>query len=266
MPGDRYSDENCLDALLAAAEHSGRSPSRREYESLTIHPSARVISNRFGTWNKAKREAGLSLRRGGNPPKPVNESYFERIDTPTKAYWLGFLFGDGALIERNYGQRVQLSLQKGDLSHLKKFKRTIRSENELIEDRGTYHLHIGNPTFADHLKKHGFTTTKSTDGVLPSLSAWSLRRGFVRGIADADGYYGQYKWTISDNTAKRLKKLQSWIPFESDLVEEEYDERSWAYQRVSGANVMPALYHWLFPQRQLTEPAMVRKRDSAFGC
>lgn len=263
MRGERYSDENCLDALRAAAEQLGHSPARREYESLGNEPSATVISKRFGTWNEAKREAGLPICRGGHPPKPVNESYFDRIDAPSKAYWLGFLFGDGSLIERKYGCRVQLSQRRDDLNHLLKFKRTVRSENAIIEDGGTCHIRIGNPTFAANLRRHGFTSTKSTDGVLPDLETWSLKRGFVRGLADADGYYGQNKWTITDNTSKRLRKLQTWIPFESDIIEERYGDRSWAYLRVSGERAIPPLYHWLFPRGEQTEPAMARKREDA---
>ncbi|MFB6353345.1 MAG: homing endonuclease associated repeat-containing protein [Halobacteriales archaeon] len=113
MAENRYSDEQCLDALRAAAERLGRSPARREYASLGCEPSATVISKRFDSWNEAKREAGLPICRGGQPPKPVNESYFEQIDAASKAYWLGFLFGDGSLVERKYGCRVQLSQRRG---------------------------------------------------------------------------------------------------------------------------------------------------------
>ncbi|MFB6353346.1 MAG: hypothetical protein ABEJ92_04605 [Halobacteriales archaeon] len=132
-----------------------------------------------------------------------------------------------------------------------------------MEDRGTCHLRIGNPRFATNLRKHGFTSSKSSDGVLPDLNTWSLKRGFVRGLADADGYYGANKWTITDNTSKRLRKLQGWIPFESDIIEERYGDRTWAYLRVSGKWAVPALYHWLFPRSEHTEPAMARKREAA---
>jgi len=263
MPGFSYTDENCLDALRAAAERLGQSPTRREYESLSIRPSARVISKRFGSWNEAKREAGLPIRRGGKPPKPVDEDYFERIDTPTKAYWLGFLFGDGSLVERQYGHRVQLTQRREDVGHLVKFKRTIRSENAIIEDDRARHIRVGNATFAAHLREHGFTKTKGTDGALPDLQSWPLRRGFVRGLSDADGYYGRDKWTITDGTSRRLYKLRAWIPFDSDVVEERREHRSWSYLRVTGSSTLPALYHWLFPRGHQTEPALTRKRTRA---
>lgn len=77
---------------------------------------------------------------------------------------------------------------------------------------------------------------------------------------------GQYKWSITDNTETRLENRQSWIPLESDIVEEQYDDRSWAYLQTAGSNAVPPLSHWWFPWGQQTEPPMVRKRDDALRC
>ena len=60
----RYTDEEILDQLRACAAELGRSPTMREFEA---HPTTRVHSQtviaRFGTWNAAKRQAGLMPRR-----------------------------------------------------------------------------------------------------------------------------------------------------------------------------------------------------------
>jgi HNH endonuclease len=60
----RYSDEQILDELRAAAERAGRSPTIREFASdpkTTVHPQ--TVVERFGSWNAAKRRAGLRPRR-----------------------------------------------------------------------------------------------------------------------------------------------------------------------------------------------------------
>ncbi len=60
----RYSDEEIVDQLQAAAQRLGRSPTMREFAAdpdSTVHPQT-VISH-FGSWNAAKRAAGLVPRR-----------------------------------------------------------------------------------------------------------------------------------------------------------------------------------------------------------
>ena len=60
----RYSDEEILDALRACAERLGRSPTMRDFaadDGVRVHPH--TVVGRFGSWNDAKRAAGLAPRR-----------------------------------------------------------------------------------------------------------------------------------------------------------------------------------------------------------
>jgi hypothetical protein len=60
----RYSDEQILDELRACAERLGRSPTMREFAGdgqTTVHPQ--TVIEHFGSWNAAKRSAGLVPRR-----------------------------------------------------------------------------------------------------------------------------------------------------------------------------------------------------------
>jgi len=60
----RYTDEQILAELKACAERLGRSPTMREFASdpkTTVHPQ--TVIEHFGSWNAAKREAGLVPRR-----------------------------------------------------------------------------------------------------------------------------------------------------------------------------------------------------------
>jgi len=60
----RYSDAEILDELRAAAERLGRSPTMREFArdpEARVHPQ--TVIEHFGTWNAAKRAAGLFPRR-----------------------------------------------------------------------------------------------------------------------------------------------------------------------------------------------------------
>lgn len=60
----RYTDEEILGELRAAAERTGRSPTMREFAKdpeARVHPQ--TVIEHFGTWNAAKRAAGLYPRR-----------------------------------------------------------------------------------------------------------------------------------------------------------------------------------------------------------
>jgi Homing endonuclease associated repeat len=60
----RYSDDEILRQLRASAERLGRSPSMREFSDdpeTSVHPQ--TVVERFGSWNAAKRRAGLRARR-----------------------------------------------------------------------------------------------------------------------------------------------------------------------------------------------------------
>src|ERR687887_2541781 len=60
----RYTDEQILEELRAAASRLGRSPTMREFAQdpeSRLHPQ--TVIEHFGTWNAAKRAAGLLPRR-----------------------------------------------------------------------------------------------------------------------------------------------------------------------------------------------------------
>src|SRR6266542_3195857 len=60
----RYSNDQILDELRDSAERLGRSPTMREFAAdpdTTVHPQ--TVIEHFGSWNAAKRDAGLVPRR-----------------------------------------------------------------------------------------------------------------------------------------------------------------------------------------------------------
>jgi hypothetical protein len=60
----RYSDDQIVAELTACADRLGRSPTMREFAAdrgTTVHPQ--TVIEHFGSWNAAKRAAGLVPRR-----------------------------------------------------------------------------------------------------------------------------------------------------------------------------------------------------------
>src|SRR5579862_2902804 len=60
----RYTDEQIIEELRASAARLGRSPTMKEFGAdpgTRLHPQ--TVIEHFGTWNAAKRQAGLVPRR-----------------------------------------------------------------------------------------------------------------------------------------------------------------------------------------------------------
>jgi hypothetical protein len=60
----RYTDDSIVAELRECAERLGRSPTMREFaadDGTTVHPQ--TVIEHFGSWNRAKRRAGLVPRR-----------------------------------------------------------------------------------------------------------------------------------------------------------------------------------------------------------
>jgi len=84
----RYSNHEILEQLRGSAERLGRSPTMREFEQdpeTTVHPQ--TVIQHFGSWNDAKRRAGLVPRRFARPDELVRQlrDLGERLGRPPTA-------------------------------------------------------------------------------------------------------------------------------------------------------------------------------------
>lgn len=139
------------------------------------------------------REAGMDRRvRGGCE----NEGYFDRIDTPAKAYWLGFIGADGCVTGFNHGNpRLQVKLARKDRDHLVllnealKGREQVRDFEEMSKGkmRDFSALAIGSKHLVEALVSHGITPRKSA-----TLQPWDgpadLMPHYWRGVMDGDGH------------------------------------------------------------------------------
>jgi hypothetical protein len=145
----RYSDEQILAELIASAERLRRSPTMREFAAdpeTSVHPQ--TVIEHFGSWNEAKRKAGLVPRRfatreellellrelgaelGRIPTARDIEEHRGRM--PSKSlYWHTFGSLAGALREAGFDvpigeERLERAVEQGvelarKLGHLPKF-------------------------------------------------------------------------------------------------------------------------------------------------
>jgi len=167
----RYSDEQILAELRASAERLGRSPTMREFASdpkTTVHPQ--TVIEHYGSWNAAKRAAGLVPRRFatreellgllrelgeelGRPPtaRDIDE---HRGRLPSKSlYWHTFGSLSDALreagfdvpvgeerLERAVEQGTQLARQLGRLPKFADWAEARKEDDSLLTEWQVYRM------------------------------------------------------------------------------------------------------------------------------
>src|SRR6266508_671475 len=119
----RYSDEQILAQLAGCAERLERSPTMREFEEdpgTSVHPQ--TVIQHFGSWNEAKRRAGLVPRRFARPDELVRllrELGEHRASMPSKSlYWHTFGSLKNALREAGFDvpvgeERLERAVEQG---------------------------------------------------------------------------------------------------------------------------------------------------------
>ncbi|MGZ9868126.1 LAGLIDADG family homing endonuclease [Priestia endophytica] len=130
-----------------------------------------------------------------------NENYFEEIDTPEKAYWLGFMYTDGYVTTNN---RWGVTLGIKDIDHLKKFtdafncninlktrKRLSKFEETLGKEYEECSFVINNSKMHSDLISKGVISNKTKTMTFPSsdIIPNKFTNHFIRGLFDGDGSY-----------------------------------------------------------------------------
>jgi hypothetical protein len=122
----------------------------------------------------------------------VDDHAFEKIDSHEKAYWLGFLAGDGTVV----GSQIKIGLSLKDITHLEKFKSFIKSERKIykydpIVNGKKYHacyFAINSPIMVKDLYALNITQKKSNT-LRPSCIDKEFINSYLLGLIDADGCF-----------------------------------------------------------------------------
>lgn len=110
---------------------------------------------------------------------------FRVIDTEEKAYWLGFIYGDGSV--DNYSLRIEISNK--DKEHLDKFKAFMGSNNIIKETKkGCSRITLCSKELVRDLGKYGVVKNKTYKDIRTPNIPKDLIIHFYRGILDSDGW------------------------------------------------------------------------------
>lgn len=181
--------------------------------SLELHMGEATIS-------KYLKYKGIELRdkRSRIHDKNLNHNYFSKIDTEEKAYWLGFLFADGSIVNSRYNA-VSLELASVDQNHLVKFKETVNSINPIRQrkNRDTYMFRINSNCMVNDLCSYGCIPNKTNNGYIELNKIPNQFYGdFLRGYLDGDGYIDKRRYRII-YTVKLYKIALSLIEMLNEL-------------------------------------------------
>ena len=144
----------------------------------------------------------------------INSDYFQEIDTPLKAYLLGFIYADGWIVA-NYNTNnfeFGMELQSSDKYILDKINTELGGTCLIIHNNPYKHEICGVKTISNHrdcirvfskqlvldLIKHGIETNKTQKDVFPIVSN-DLFFDWLRGYIDGDGCYYNHKNKIYMN-------------------------------------------------------------------
>lgn len=170
---------------------------KENYSSHSIDQLLNLLPNRNkkGIYSRAHK-LGLKYHS-------YNKNYFAVIDTPEKAYWVGFLTADGYITTQS---RWGVEINVEDIEHLEKLNKSLDS-NITIRTREkksygkvstTCSLNFKSKTMYDDLVRLGFTHDKSYNAEFSTLIPHELRLDYIKGIIDGDGSY------ITTENTKRI--------------------------------------------------------------
>lgn len=157
---------------------------------------ADVLHIKYPTISGYLREKGYKFN-----PNPGNIHYFEKIDTYAKAYILGFIAADGALVPAKKGPTITLTItiKYEDKALLEFVKAEIGNEHPLLEiarpnsydtTKMIHHIRLAfsTPQIVHDIMKYGITPRKSlTLGNIIGNIPYEFRDAFIIGYFDGNG-------------------------------------------------------------------------------
>lgn len=142
---------------------------------------------------KVLRNHGIEIKPAKRYSKVKNHDYFENIDTIDKAYFLGWMISDGAIIESktrdNRTKIISLEIQNNDKYILDLFAQMLKADPDIVktyDKRKHTHIRFASEKMAIDLSKYGVIPRKSFVTFLPMLDD-NLMPHLLRGIFDGDG-------------------------------------------------------------------------------
>jgi hypothetical protein len=177
-----------------------------------------------------------------HPDLKIN--YFQNIDTKEKAYWLGFLYADGCLVEYPNRAEIRLKLKIRDEDTIDKFCDTLqlnKDKKEYVLDEGGHKdvlIRFCCRKMSNDLIRHGLTFRKSKTIQLPDLQNIDLDLAFLLGYYDGDGR--RHTSVISSGSKQFLEQVKERYGLPFEIYADERDKEIYG-RKFNGINYLMSL-------------------------
>jgi len=145
-----------------------------------------------------------------------NQSFFNLIDSESKAYWLGFILADGSVRLSNLRGDLRITVHNKDADHLNKFSNLIGYDGNLYRhpNESSTTISLYSRLMVNDLVQLGVVPNKTGIECLPKIEGGLLRH-LVRGIFDGDGTIGCYNntWALAfcSGSYELLRGIRSFV-------------------------------------------------------
>jgi hypothetical protein len=235
-----------LITALYETDHSARAIGR-----MLGHSKSTIINVITGSGGKIREAPGCE-----------NPDFFDQVDTPGKAYWLGFISADGCIIttaRHPGGDHLNVKLAIGDRGHLVKLKLAlganasvttgVQKRDQYRNPKGYASLSVGSRRLTGALLKLGILPRKS-----PILEPWdgpeNLMPYYWCGLFDGDGSIahksGDLYTAFLCGSEACVRKFTEWAREICGTKATPYFRNGCWYVSISGRHQVPKLFMALY--------------------
>jgi hypothetical protein len=203
----------------------------------------------------------------------LNKDYFMNIDTPEKAYFLGFIAADGYITKKH--QAVVITLKEDDVAVLEAFKAAIGYTGSITDRRmrivntdtwvNRKSIVITNKQFVSHLISLGVVNRKSLVLQWPNIPT-HLEGAMLLGLSDGDGSVyrsnGYWGWSLvgSYDVVETTKARLRTVGLGDNKIEKKENIFSIGY---NGYNNLKKIYAYMYENHGF---CLKRKKDRFLAC
>lgn len=226
-------------------------------DGMSLTKISKLLGRDRNNMAKKFNEKGIETKQGFHNKKSFNKNFFDEWNEKS-AYWLGFIFADGHLSNKN-GLEVCIK----DKEHIEKFKADINSEHKvstrIVSGYAYYRITIHDTYLGNQLRNLGVVNNKTYYWEIPKVPDEYMRH-FIRGVFDGDGSFhidknteykgGHCTYSIVSYNIEVLNSLKNAIVRTSNLTEQDihiYDNKN----RVPCLNIctikgLDEIFHYMY--------------------